>query len=145
MKLWIVALIMACAAQNAQAQDWGDLDALLFQNLTNSGTAQVSFWLPNATDPAQATTAIGVVYEHIPGAAGNTGIAIGVFIRQANGWAFAGEVEGMYGQQPRDAVFSQDFVDVTTTMPGPNDPRCCPTVPTRWRIDFNSMKAGQIN
>ena len=51
MKLWIVALIMACAAQNAQAQDWGDLDALLFQNLTNSGTAQVSFWLPNATEP----------------------------------------------------------------------------------------------
>ena len=145
MKSWVCAAIISCAAQIAQAQGWGNLDALLYQNLTNSGTAEVSFWLPNASDPAQATVAIGVVFEYIPGSAGNTGIATGVFVRQENGWVFAGEVDGMFGQQPRDAAFSQGFVDVTTTMPGPNDARCCPSVPTRWRIDFDGLKAVQLN
>ncbi len=128
----------------AMAQDWGNLDALLFQNLTESGTAEASYWLPNSLDPAVATAAIGVVYEYIPGSAGNTGIATGVFVRQANGWSFAGGVSGMFGQQPRDASFGQGYVDVTTSMLGPNEPRCCPTAPTRWRIDFGSMQAIQV-
>lgn len=145
MKPWIAALILSGAAQIAQAQDWGNLDALLFQSLTNSGTAEASFWLPNAFDPAQATTAIGVVYEHIPGSAGNTGIATGVFVRQENGWFFAGPVEGMFGQSPRDVAFSQNHVDVTTSLVGPNDPRCCPTLATRWRIDLGTRTAVQIN
>lgn len=145
MKSWIGALVISVAAQIVQAQDWGDLDALLFQSLTNSGTAEASFWLPNAPDPAQATTAIGVVYEYIPGSAGNTGIATGVFVRQENSWLFAGPVEGMYGQSPRDVVFSQSHVDVTTSLVGANEPRCCPTLATRWRIDLGTRTAVQIN
>lgn len=145
MKPWIAALILSGAAHIAQAQDWGNLDALLFQSLTNSGTAEASFWLPNASDPAQATTAIGVVYEYIPGSAGNTGIATGVFVRQENDWFFAGPVEGMFGQNPRDIVYSQHHVEVTTSQVGPNDPRCCPTLATRWRIDLGTRTAVKIN
>ncbi len=144
MKHWLFVFVLTLLPSATLAQDWGDLDRLLFQSLTDSGTAEASFWLPNAPVPTVATTAIGVVYEYIPGSAGNTGIATGVFVRQANGWSFAGEVDGMYGQSPRDAAFSQSSVDVTTTLPGPNDPRCCPTVPTRWRIDFGSLKAVRI-
>lgn len=145
MRSWVLAIIVSCAAQIAQAQDWDDLDALLFQNLTNSGTAEASYWLPIAPEPLHATAAIGLVYEYIPGSAGNSGIATGAFIRQANGWAFAGKVDGMFGQQQRDAAFSEGFVDVTTTMLAPNDARCCPSVPTRRRIDFGGLNAVQIN
>ncbi|MGC1495838.1 MAG: hypothetical protein WA790_08515 [Sulfitobacter sp.] len=144
MKHWLFAFGLSLLSPAALAQDWGNLDRLLFQSLTESGTAEASFWLPNAPDPAVATTAIGVVYEYIPGSAGNTGIATGVFVRQANGWSFAGEVDGMYGQSPRDAAYFQGGVDVTTSMPGPNDARCCPTMPTRWRIDLGRMKAVKI-
>ena len=144
MKLGLVAIGLSLWTSMAIAQNWGNLDHLLFQSLTSSQTAEVSYWLPNAPDPATATMAIGVVYEYIPGSAGNTGIATGVFVRHANGWAFAGKVDGMFGHQPRDAVFSQGYVDITTTTLGANEPRCCPTVPARWRIDFAGMKAVQI-
>ena len=145
MKAWVLAFLMTCVAQIGQAQDWGNLDALLFANLTTSGTAEASFWLPNSPNPVQATTALGVVYEHIPGSAGNVVIATGIFIKQANAWVFAGDVDGFYGNDPRDVAFSQGYVDVTTTLLGPNEPRCCPTLPSRWRVDLGSCTAVQIN
>lgn len=126
------------------AQSWPNLDQLLFSTLTASGTAEASFWIPDSPDPAQATRALGVVYEYIPGSAGNTGIATGHYIRTQAGWQFSGRIAGLFGQSPRDPAFGQGFVDVTTTMLGPNEPRCCPTLPVRWRINLSSMTAVRL-
>ncbi|KAJ04648.1 hypothetical protein [Sulfitobacter mediterraneus] len=144
MKALLLSAAICIAGLSVAAEGWGNLDALLFSHLTRSGSAEASYWLPNSIDPAQATAAFGVVYEHIAGSAGNTTIAVGLFLRPSGGqWGFAGPVADLFGHNPRDVVFEGGFAMMTTTMPGPNDPRCCPTVPTRWRIDLARLQAWQ--
>ena len=140
MAAFAVLLPVAGLAQGG----WGNLDQLLRQSLTRSGTFEASFWLPDNGDPAQATRALGVVYEWIEGSAGSTTIATGLFVRAPDRWVYQGPVEGLFGQSPRDAVFAQGHVDLTTTMLGPNEPRCCPTQATRWRIDLSKLRASQL-
>lgn len=141
-----LALALWLLADSAVAQQgWPDLDRLLFSTLTRSGTAEASFWLPDTPDPAQATRAMGIVYEYIPGSAGNTNIAVGIYVRGVQGWQFAGQVQGLFGQSPSAPQFSATHAEVSTMMPGPNDPRCCPTQVTRWRIDLRTLAAQRLN
>tara|TARA_R110002094_G_scaffold100763_9_gene100880 strand:- start:2571 stop:3008 length:438 start_codon:yes stop_codon:yes gene_type:complete len=145
MKAILAAICLMVAGLPALAQSWGNLDALLYRHLTSSGTAEASFWLPDTLDPTTAERAIGVVYEYIPGSAGNTGIAVGSFVKQGSNWIFTGQIDGLWGHMPRDALFGQSSVDVTTTTLGPNEPRCCPTQVSRWRIDLASLKTVPLN
>ena len=142
--LLILVLILALPQRGA-AQGWPNLDQLLFSTLTQSGTAEASFWLPNHLSADQATQALGVVYEHIPGSAGSTGIALGIYTKTAAGWQFTAPIVGVLGQSPRDAAFSGATLDVTTTLLGPNDARCCPTLPARWRIDLTTLTVTRLN
>ena len=143
--LVLVAAFVVFGAPLRAQNGWPNLDQLLFSTLTTSGTAEASFWLPDSVDPNTATRALGVVYEYIPGSAGNTGIATGVYVRTAQGWQLAGVVQGLFGQRPSDANFGPTSVDVTTVMLGPNEPRCCPTLPVRWRIDLTTLVAQRLN
>ncbi|WP_299551907.1 hypothetical protein [uncultured Tateyamaria sp.] len=142
---FILALAISASSTTAQQGAWPDLDRLLFSTLTASGTAEASFWLPDQTNPATATRALGIVYEYVPGSAGNTSIAVGVYQRTTAGWTFAGPVEGLFGQSPRDASFGPAHVDLTTIMLGPDEPRCCPTMPVRWRVSLASRTAQRLN
>lgn len=145
----IVSLLLALSIWappvSAQQVGWPNLDQLLFSTLTNSGRAEASFWLPDQSEPTTATRALGVVYEHIPGSAGSVSIAAGLYQRVAEGWAFVGPVEGLFGNAPRDPGFGPAHVDLTTTMLGPDEPRCCPTLPVRWRIDLTTRVAQRLN
>lgn len=145
MKSASIALFFLLISFPALAQGWGNLDGLLFRHLTNSGQAEASFWLPDAATPSAANRAIGVVYEHIPGSAGNTGIAVGLFAKQAGNWIFVGHIEGLWGHQPRNAVFGPNSADIITTTLGPNEPRCCPTQVSRWRIDLRTRTTRPLN
>lgn len=141
-----LALICALAGQPAFAQNgWPDLDSLLGRTLAVGAQFERSFWLPDVADPALARQAIGVVYPIIQGAAGNTGISVGYYMRVEGSWAFAGQIAGLFGHNPRDTVYSAGAVQLTTTMPGPNDPRCCPTQAARWHIDLTTLQAQRLN
>ena len=137
--------ILALAAPVRAQNGWPNLDALLFSTLPASGRAAASFWLPDTPDPATATRALGIVYEHILGSEGSVSIANGVYVRTTQGWQIAGVVPNLFGQSPRAANFGPASVDVTTTTLGPNEPRCCPTVETRWRIDLATFQAQRLN
>jgi hypothetical protein len=41
--------------------------------------------------------------------------------------------------EPRDVTFLPDRIELTTTMPKPEDPRCCPTGTASWSIDRASF------
>ncbi|WP_299048118.1 hypothetical protein [uncultured Tateyamaria sp.] len=140
-----VALALWALPASAQQAGWPNLDQLLFSTLTASGRAEASFWLPDQNDPAAATRALGVVYEHIPGSAGSVSIAVGLYQRIAEGWQFVGPVEGLFGNTPSDPAFAPTHMDVTTLMLGPNEPRCCPTLQVRWRIDLATRVAQRLN
>ncbi|WP_299612828.1 hypothetical protein [uncultured Tateyamaria sp.] len=141
----ILALSLWVPPVTAQQAGWPNLDQLLFSTLTASGRAEASFWLPDRPEPTTATRALGVVYEHIPGSAGSVSIAVGLYQRVAEGWAFVGPVEGLFGNSPREVEFGPTSLDLTTTMLGPNEPRCCPTLPVRWRIDLATRVAQRLN
>jgi hypothetical protein len=145
MTRFALAVVLILTAVRAVAQDWGDLDALILPNLTSSGSAEASFWLPDAADPATASIALAVVYEYIQGSAGSTSIAAGFFVKQEGAWVFAGPVQGLFGQSPRDVAYGETAVNLTTIMLGPNEPRCCPTLPVRWRIDYQTLTATRLD
>lgn len=138
-------LLVMCLswATGLAAQSWGNLDALMSQSF---GPGVISaYWLPDHGDPGQAQHAVAVAYLENPHGGNAVGIASALFARTAQGFAQTHTIEGLFGQTPRDAVYSPTHVEVTTTMPGPNDPRCCPTVPTRWRIDLATGSVARLN
>lgn len=142
--LFVIASLIG-APLGAQTAAWPDLGVLLFSTLTRSGTAEHAVWLPDHPDPALAVQSLGVAYEHVPGSAGSVSIAVGYYQKTDAGWVFAGPIGGVFGSDPRDPVYQPGTIELTTTMPGPNDPRCCPTQATRWRIDLASRQAQRLN
>lgn len=141
----IAALILLSASATAQSgPDWGNLDAVLFPALTNSGSAEASYWLPNATTPAQTTEAVGVVYEHIPGSAGSVSIAVGLFRRAGSQFVLAGRVDGVFGMVPADPLYYPDRIEFSTSTLADGDPRCCPSGTTRWTIDRTTLTARKV-
>ncbi len=124
-----LALLLATPAA---AQDVG---ALLSRTLGANAVQYV--WLPDSADPAAVREAIGVAYLEIPGAAGNVDIAVGYY----RDGALVGRVSDLFGQSPREPRFLPDHIEVTTTMPGPDDPRCCPTATAKWSIDRGTLAA----
>ena len=128
-----LALLLATPAA---AQDVGPL---LAQTLGANAVQYV--WLPDSADPGRMTEAVGVAYLEIAGAAGNTEIAVGYYRMGAQDIVFVGPVAELYGANPRDPRFLPDRIEITTTMPGPNDPRCCPTATADWSIDRQTLTA----
>lgn len=138
MRVWLwggLFALLFSASSYAQDAGWGNLDDLILNNLPQAGEVQSAFWLPDNADPTIAHTALAFVYAHIPGSAGSVSLQIGLFSRDSVGWAFRTRVEGVYGFSPRDVLFVGDQIEVTTTTLGPDEPRCCPTQTTRFRID----------
>jgi hypothetical protein len=124
-----LALLLATPAA---AEDVGPLLAR-----TLGADAVQYVWLPDSADPAAVREAIGIAYVAIPGAAGNTDIVVGYY----RDGAFVAPVAELYGADPRDPRFLADRIEITTTMPGPNDPRCCPTATAKWSIDRQTLTA----
>lgn len=44
-------------------------------------------------------------------------------------------VDDVFGGDPRNVVFETGRITLTSTMPAPGDPRCCPTGSQDWVID----------
>ncbi|MBC7158365.1 MAG: hypothetical protein H5U20_12790 [Rhodobacteraceae bacterium] len=139
------------AAQTAPAQpapaqaEWGDLAATMAAALGDpAGWEGGAFWMPDAAEPGRAREALAIVYPYIEGSAGSVGIEVAHFVRQGGGFAAAGRVQGLFGQSPRDIRFHPDRIELTTTMPNPGDPRCCPTGTARWAIPRANLVAQRI-
>ncbi|WP_226779334.1 hypothetical protein [Oceaniglobus trochenteri] len=146
MRLIAAALLSLTLALPASAQQgWGNLDQMLLNALAPGEPLAGSYWLPDSVDPEAATTALGVVYPVIVGSAGSTGISVGVFNRSGSGWGMTTSVPGLFGLDPREHVILPDRIEVTTTMQGPGEPRCCPTLPVRWIIDRASGAVQRLN
>ncbi len=91
-------------------------------------------WFPSP----KGDEALAVVYFPIPGAAGNFDVASGLYAVSGGKLTLKGQ-PFLFGIEPRDVRFLADRIELVTTMPGPNDPRCCPTASARWSIDRKTM------
>lgn len=60
-----------------------------------------------------------------------------LFRNEAGTMTFLRRDESVFGTEPRDVVFADGSITLTTTMPNEGDPRCCPTGSQNWTIATN--------
>jgi hypothetical protein len=65
------------------------------------------------------------------------GLTVGLFRNEGGRMVFVRTVDDVYGSEPRDVRFAVGRITLTTTMPNPGDPHCCPTGSQAWTIDTN--------
>ncbi len=140
----LMILVMFGVGGELSADDQLDPDRVRFLEDPLGGESVSAYWLPDSTTPARATEAIGVLYREIEGAAGNVTIEMGHFSRSGADYRLTGRVRDVYGMGPRDVAFLSDRIELTTTMPKPEDPRCCPTGTARWSIDRASLEGTRL-
>ncbi|MDW4549484.1 hypothetical protein R5H32_08985 [Defluviimonas sp. D31] len=148
LRLLAAALCAAMVTTAATAQDlpgWGDVRGFLTQTLAPGQEIASFAWVPDNPDPALAREAIGVIYPEIAGSAGNVDIRVAHFTRVEAGFTMNRAVSNVFGFEPRNARFLPDRIEVTTTVLGPNDPRCCPSVARVWTISRTDWSARPLN
>jgi hypothetical protein len=131
-----------CTPESAPA-DWGFVDALIQRTLGPFTLENGSYFFPDNADPALATQALAVLYTANP-EANSFGVSFGYYRNGPQGFEFVGQVERPFGEKPRDVVFAHGRIEITTTVPGPNDPRCCPSQSARWVIDTANLRAVRV-
>jgi hypothetical protein len=77
--------------------------------------------------------ALLVAYYDMGGSGAGVGMAL--FRNRDGRMTHERDVEDVFGMEPRDVRFSPGRIMLTTTMPGPDDPHCCPTQPREWVIN----------
>lgn len=133
----LLAAALASEPMTAWAQS--EADRSIARSLgVHSDLASV-VWLP---DPAGGTEAIGASYFFVGNAVDN---AWGLFRAEGGAYALVGRVDGLGGESPRDVAFLPERIEITTTTLGPDDMRCCPTVPARWSINRATLTATRID
>lgn len=66
---------------------------------------------------------------------GNSDFLHVVLFRNENGqMMYHHSADEVFGSNPREVVFTRGRITLTTTMPNPGDPRCCPTGSQNWEI-----------
>ena len=136
----LIALVLATAP--AIAQDWSFLGPLTAQTLDVRPGEDAPMLFSDHPDPGVAN--VSLIFHYYPNRDGGNAmhLNVGVFRRDPEGWRFLGLVP-VYGYDPRDVTFGPGRIDLTTTMQGPNDPRCCPSQLTRWAVDTNTLQVGR--
>lgn len=128
----------------AFAQDWSGVAPVLRRDLADGRQPLSSFFITDAPDPVAAARALGIAYVHIEGSAGNASLEAGLFRKSGAAWVLHRRVEGLFGYSPRDPQLGPDGFFLTTDTLGPNDPRCCPSVPTRWYVAWGDGPAERV-
>ncbi|WP_133123552.1 hypothetical protein [Methylobacterium frigidaeris] len=78
--------------------------------------------------------ALTVSYYHPKDGGNSDSIEVSLYQGTSNGFRFIRTVPDVYGQSPRAAKFSRGRIRMTLTTLGPNDARCCPSVPKEYVI-----------
>jgi hypothetical protein len=82
-----------------------------------------------------APDAIAWAYFATGGSSGDTSITL--WRNDGGRMVFVRSPEDVYGQEPRNIAISQGNITLTTSVPRPGDPHCCPTGSQDWTINAN--------
>jgi hypothetical protein len=62
---------------------------------------------------------------------------VALFRNQGGRMTYLRSANDVFGGEPRNVVFANGRITLTSTMPRPGDPRCCPTGSQDWTINTN--------
>lgn len=60
---------------------------------------------------------------------------VALFRNERDQMTYYRSIDNVFGSDPRNILFEQGRITITTTMPNPGDPRCCSTGYQNWVID----------
>jgi hypothetical protein len=63
------------------------------------------------------------------------GLSVALFRNEGGRMAFMRTDDTVFGSEPRNVRFATGRITLTTTMPKPGDPHCCPTGEQDWAIN----------
>ena len=148
---WVAVLILSlCGGTaepvSAQPQDLqgparADIQRYIAQKGLARGLLSAHAFYGDFTGDGVAD-ALAVIYTNIEGAAGNFDITVATFRNEGGRFVHHRDHRDIFGTSPRDVRFSPGRIELTTVMPRPNDPRCCPTGQRRWTIATGTVAAG---
>lgn len=101
--------------------------------------AEFGEWLLGFEWLSEGKDGLAFIYSSSPSGGNAVDLDVRLYRAGGGGWIQSGNVTGVFGQNPRDAAFLPDRIEVTTTTLRPGDARCCPTGSTRWIIDRATM------
>lgn len=133
--LWLAAAAVTppLAAQEIEGPARAEIQRYLAQRgITRSLLRAFVFYGDFTGDGA--ADALAVVYSHIEGSASGFDITVATFRNEGGRFVHHRDHANVFGTSPSDVRFSPGRIQLTTKMPGPNDPRCCPTQTRRWTI-----------
>lgn len=132
-----LALLLLFAGSGAGAQDRAAsgkaLTGLVKKRLGRVNLHEVKPFYGDFTGDGRDDALVFAYYDDRSG--GNAiNLDVMLFEGRPGGFAFLRKVEDVFGQDPRAAQFSRGRIRITLTTLGPNDPRCCPTLPKQYTI-----------
>lgn len=65
------------------------------------------------------------------------GLTIALFRNQNGTMTLVRTIDDVFGMEPRNVAIAPGRITLTTTMPQPGDPHCCPTGSQDWTIETN--------
>lgn len=130
---FILVLLMLTGAGSALAQAPAvhpDIAALIRQTAGNRVLEQRVF-TGDFTGDGQADAVAFIYYE---GGGNAVRLRVALFQGEGGRFRFLRNADDVFGENPRQPVFRPGEFQVTTTMPRPGDPRCCPTGERRYTV-----------
>jgi hypothetical protein len=82
--------------------------------------------------------ALAFAYFDVGGSAAH--LIVTLFRHEDGRMTFMRTVDDVYGLEPRNARFSKGRIVLTTTVPNPGDPHCCPTGSQDWTIRTEELR-----
>lgn len=138
-----LALLLAPVAGLAQ-HAWSFMDPLLAQTLDiRPGEGPPMLFVQHA-DPNVAAHGLAFFYFGNRQGGNAFHLNIGFYRRSDAGWSFVAPISGLFGVDPRDAIFTGNVIEISTTMQGPGEPRCCPTLLARWSVNTQTLQVTRI-
>lgn len=132
-------LLAGTAAAPAQSPATHPDIAALIQQTAGSRLLEQRVFTGDFTGDGQADAVAFIYYE-----GGGSGMMLRVALFQGEGsrFRFLRNANDVLGENPRQPVFRPGEFQITTTMPRPGDPRCCPTGERRFTVRLAGSGAG---
>jgi hypothetical protein len=76
-----------------------------------------------------------LVWVLYPNGGNSVALDAALFRNEKRRMVYFRSADDVFGTNPRNVAFAPGRITLTTTMPRPGEPRCCPTGSRDWAID----------
>lgn len=129
----IIAVSIPTKSAFAKDGDLKSIDTLVKKRIKGFDSIQINKFSGDFTGDGRPDVLV-ISYYHDRDGGNSESIDVSLYEGTAGGFRYLKTVPNVFGESPWSAKFSRGQVRVTLTTLGPNDARCCPSVPKEYVI-----------